>query len=196
MRYLKSLKAVHMVSVAKELCPEEEYTEIFNEFRASLTEMIRLKLATHTPKCHIAWGHFEQYFKLTGLTLYFANCSAVEAAHSLLRQSEEAHKTKTVHDHGSDNHLKRFKNSIVIFSFGPDNPDDDNIEFHELVTEESQAGEDQMDMTQFVAEEPQIPMRVQREVARLKRKVSEQEETIRALRAKLRRYDENDNNVI
>ena len=29
-RYLKSLKAVHMVSVAKELCPEEEYTEIFN----------------------------------------------------------------------------------------------------------------------------------------------------------------------
>ena len=50
-----------------------------------------------------------------------------------------------------------------------------------------------MDMTQFVAEEPQIPMRVQREVARLKRKVSEQEETIRALRAKLRRYDENDN---
>ena len=47
-----------------------------------------------------------------------------------------------------------------------------------------------MDMTQFVAEEPQIPMRVQREVSRLRRKVSEQEETIRALRAKLRRYEE------
>ena len=155
--------------------------------------MIGLKLATHTPKCHIAGGHFEQYFKLTGRTLYHADCSAVEAAHSLLRQSEEAHKTKTVHDHGSENHLKRFKSSIVIFSsknFGPDDPDDDNIEFHDLVNEESQAGEDQMDISQFVAEEPQIPMRVQREVARLKRKVSEQEETIRALRAKLRRYEE------
>ena len=70
---------------------------------------------------------------------YFADCLAVEAAHSLLRQSEEAHKTKTVHDHGSDNHLKRFKSSIVIFSsknFGPDDPDYDNIEFHELFTEE------------------------------------------------------------
>ena len=81
-RYLKP-KAVHMVSVAKELCPEEEYTEIFNEFRASLTEMICLKLTTHTPKCHIAGGHFEQYFKLTGRTLCFADCLAVEAAHSL-----------------------------------------------------------------------------------------------------------------
>ena len=64
-----------------------------------------------------------------------------------------------------------------------------------LKSEESQAGEDQMDMTQFVAEEPQIPMRVQREVARLKRKVSEQEETIRALRAKLRRYEEAESTI-
>ena len=52
-----------------------------------------------------------------------------------------------------------------------------------------------MDMTQFVAEAPQIPMRGQREVARLKRKVSEQEETIRALRAKLRRYEEAESTI-
>ena len=206
-RYLKSMKAVHMVSVAKELCGEEEYTKIFDEFRAALKEMIRLKLATHTSKCHIAGGHFEQYFKLTGRTLYFADCSAVEAAHSLLRQSEEAHKTRTVHDHGSDNHLKRFKSSIVIFSsknFGPDdNYDGSDIEFQELVTEESEAGVEQMDMSQFVAEEPQVPMRMQREVARLKRKVdcqaqkiSEQEEEIRALRAKVRRYEDAESNNI
>ena len=107
--------------------------------------MIGLKLATYTKKCHIAGGHFEQYFKLTGRTLYYADCSAVEAAHSLLRQSEEAHKTKTIHNHGSDNHLKRFKSSIVIFSsknFGPDDNDDvSDIEFHELITEESEAVE-------------------------------------------------------
>ena len=74
-----------------------------------------------------------------------------------------------------------------------------------------------MDMSQFVAEEPQIPMRMQREVARLKRKVdsqaqkiseqdekiskrdekiSEQEDEIRALRAKLRRYEEAESNNI
>ena len=67
--------------------------------------MIHLKLASHTPKCHIASGHFEEYFKKTGRTLYYADCSAVEAAHSLLRQLEEAHGTKTVHAHGSANHL-------------------------------------------------------------------------------------------
>ena len=60
-----------------------------------------------------------------------------------------------------------------------------------------------MDISQFVAEEPQVPMRMQREVARLKRKVdcqaqkiSEQEEEIRALRAKLRRYEEAESNNI
>ena len=85
--------------------------------------MIHLKLASHTPKCHIASGHFEEYFKKTGRTLYYADCSAVEAAHSLLRQLEEAHGTKTVHAHGSANHLRRFTRSIVFFSsknFGPD----------------------------------------------------------------------------
>ena len=213
-RYLKSLKAVHMVSVAKELCPEEEYTAVFDEFRASLQEMISLKMATHTPKCHIAGGHFEEYFKLTGRTLYYADCSAVEAAHSLLRQSEEAHKTKTVHDHGSDSHLKRFKSSIVIFSsknFGPDVSDDegDDIEFHELVGEEGEGmsgGVEQMDISQFVAEEPEIPIRVRREMARLRSKVDSQAETIRekddtikALLERLRRYEaaeELNNNII
>ena len=89
---------------------------MFDEFRASLKEMIHLKLASHTPKCHIASGHFEEYFKKTGRTLYYADCSAVEAAHSLLRQLEEAHGTKTVHAHGSANHLRRFTRSIVFFS--------------------------------------------------------------------------------
>ena len=110
--------------------------------------------------------------RLTGRTLYHADCSAVEAAHSLLRQSEEAHKTKTVHDHGSDNHLKRFKSSIVIFSsknFGPDNTSDGDIEFHKLVTEETGGGVEQVDMSQFVTDEPLILMRMQGEVARLKR---------------------------
>ena len=39
-------------------------------------EQIKRKLATHTPKCHIAGGHFEQYFKLTGRTLYYADKSS------------------------------------------------------------------------------------------------------------------------
>ena len=203
-RYLKSLRAVHMVSVSKELCPEAEYTEVFDEFRASLQEMIGLKLATHTPKCHIASGHFEEYFKLTGRTLYYADCSAVEAAHSLLRQSEEAHRTKTIHDHGSDNHLKRFKSSIVIFSsknFGPDTSDDEDsdIEFHEIAGEDGDrltGGVEEMDISQFVTAEPEVPSRVKREMARLRTKVEcqaeqlrEKDETIRALREQLKRYE-------
>ena len=45
-----------------------------------------------------------------------------------------------------------------------------------------------MDMSQFVTEELLISMRMQREVARLKRgKVSKQEEKIMELRADLRR---------
>ena len=60
-----------------------------------------------------------------------------------------------------------------------------------------------MDMSQFVAEEPQVPMRMKREMAWLKRKVdcqaqkiSEQEEEIRALRAKVRRYEDAESNTI
>ena len=70
------------------------------------------------------------------------------------------------------------------------------MEFPEHVTEESEAGVEQMDVGQFVAEEPQVPMRMKREMAWLKRKdsqaqkLNEQEETIRALRAKLRRYED------
>ena len=56
-------------------------------------------------------------------SLYYADCSAVEAAHFLLRQLEEAHGTKTVHDHGPDQHLKRFTRSIVFFSSKDFDPD-------------------------------------------------------------------------
>ena len=82
-RYLEAIREVHKVRVAKDLCPEEEYTAVFDEFRASLREMISLKLATNTPKCHIASGHFEEYFKKTGRTLYYADCSAVEFAQAI-----------------------------------------------------------------------------------------------------------------
>ena len=127
--------------------------------------------------------------------------------------SEEAHKTKTVHDHGSDSHLKRFKSSIVIFSsknFGPDSSDDedDDIEFQELVGEETEGmtGEvEQMDISQFVAVEPEVPSSVKREMARLRTKVNSQaeklrehEETIRALKEQLMRYqaaEEQNNNI-
>ena len=58
-------------------------------------------------------------------------------------------------------------------------------------------------MSQFVAEEPQVPIRMKREVAWLKRKVNfqaqklnKQEETTRALRTKLRRYENAESNNI
>ena len=78
---------------------------------------------------------FEEYSNKTGRTLYYADCSAVEAAHSLLHQLEEAHGPKTVHAHGSDQHLKRFTRSIVFFSsknFGPDSKEEEE----EMITQE------------------------------------------------------------
>ena len=108
----------------------------------------------------------------------------------------------------TDSHLKRFKSSIVIFSsknFGPDDSDDEgsDIEFHELVGEDGEGmtgGVEQMDVSQFVAEEPEVPNMVKREMARLRRKVREQEETIRALREQLKMYqaapsEEGNNNI-
>ena len=32
-RYLEAIREVHKVSVAKDLCPEEDYTKVFDEFR-------------------------------------------------------------------------------------------------------------------------------------------------------------------
>ena len=50
-------------------------------------------------------------------------------------------------------------------------------------------GVEQMDISQFVAEEPEVPIRVKREMARLRSKVQSQAETIRALREQLKRYE-------
>ena len=41
-RYLEAIREVHKVSVAKDLCHEEEYTAVFDEFRASLREMMEI----------------------------------------------------------------------------------------------------------------------------------------------------------
>ena len=94
--------------------------------------------------------------------------------------------------------------SIVIFSsknLGPDtsNDEDSDIEFHEIAGEEGDrqtGGVEEMDISQFVTEEPEVPSRVKKEVARLWRKVDsqaeqlrEKDETIRALREKLKRYE-------
>ena len=65
---------------------------------------------------------------------------------------------------------------------------------------------EQMDISQFVAVEPEVPSRVKREMASLRTKVASQaekirehEETIRALRDQLKRYqaaEEQNNNII
>ena len=193
-RYLEALREVHKVSVAKDLCPEAEYTKVFDEFRASLKEMIALKLATHTPKCHIASGHFEEYFKKTGRSLYYADCSAVEAAHSLLRQLEEAHGTRTVHAHGSAEHLRRFKRSIVFFSsknFGPDTEEED-MDTQEEVDEmnnfleqedEQMDIEEPVDISQYFVP---IPDSVKKELEQLR---ADKDREIQALRERLAKYE-------
>ena len=62
---------------------------------------------------------------------------------------------------------------LFLTNVGQDDTDDgSHIEFHELVTEEeSEAGVEWMYMTQFVAEKPQVPIRMKRGVAWLQRKV-------------------------
>ena len=208
-RYMEALREVHKVSVAKELCEEAEYTRVFDEFRASLKEMITLKLASHTPKCHIATGHFEEYFKKTGRTLYYADCSAVEAAHSLLRQLEEAHGTKTVHAHGSGQHLKRFTRSIVFFSsknFGPDSEEEEEeMDTHEQVDEMNNLVEDEMMDTEEQVDASQyfvpIPDSVKRELEHLRAactakdtEILAKDREILALKARLAKYEDLDNN--
>ena len=53
---------------------------------------------------------------------------------------------------------------LFLTNVGQDDTDDgSHIEFHELVTEEeSEAGVEWMYMTQFVAEKPQVPIRMKR----------------------------------
>ena len=166
--------------------------------------MIHLKLASHTPKCHIASGHFEEYFKKTGRTLYYADCSAVEAAHSLLRQLEEAHGTKTVHAHGSANHLRRFKRSIVFFrskNFGPDSEEDLDTTVEEVnnnvIEEENEVmdieeDDEVMDIEESVVVSDYfvpIPDSVKRELEQLRADNSAKDREIQALKERLARYE-------
>ena len=101
---------------------------------------------------------------------------------------------------------------------GPDTSDDEDsdIEFHEIAGEDRlTGGVEEMDISQFVTEEPEVSSWVKREVARLWSKVEcqaeqlrEKNKTIKALREQLKKYkaaeannirdeifDENDNMI-
>ena len=105
-------------------------------------------------------GHFEEYFKKTGRTLYYADCSALEAAHSLLHQLEEAHGPKTVHAHGSDQHLKRFTRIFSSKNFGPDKEEEmitqEQVdEINNLLQNEMMDTEEPVDASQYFVPIPE-----------------------------------------
>ena len=133
----------------------------------------------------------------------------MEAAHSLLCQLEEVHGTKTVHAHGSDQHLKRFTRSIVFFSsknFGPDSKEDEEeMDTHEQVDEMNNLLEDDMMDTEEPVDASQyfvpIPDIVKRELEQLRAantakdaEILAKDREILALKARLAKYEDLDNN--
>ena len=114
--YLISLDKVHILSTGKKLPPQQVYHKIMEQWREAHKKAVEAGIATSTPKCHIIGTHFQEYFDMTGETLYYADTSNVEAVHSALRISEETHGSRTTRNLGSDEHISRLKRSAVEFS--------------------------------------------------------------------------------
>ena len=149
---------------------------------------------------------FEEYSNKTGRTLYYADCSAVEAAqtaHSLLCQLEEAHGPKTVHAHGSDQHLKRFTRIFSSKNFGPDKEEEmitqEQVdEINNLLQNEMMDTEEPVDASQYFV---LIPDSVKRELEHMRTsctvkdfEILAKDREILALKARLAKYEDLGNN--
>ena len=59
-RYLRSLRLVHEISLSRAL--PSSYPVVMAEFRAAFEVVFRLGYTNWTPKCHIVYSHFEVCF--------------------------------------------------------------------------------------------------------------------------------------
>ena len=72
--YLRSLRALHHLMVAKTL-DKENYKKIIDKFRHLFDATYDTGLINETPKCHLLYCHLEEWFDKTGETLWFADTS-------------------------------------------------------------------------------------------------------------------------
>ena len=69
-----------------------------------------------TYKVHVIIHHFKTYFEMTNTTMRDTNGEFVDTLHSSLRIHEENHGFKVVRKLGSATHLRKAKQSLVMFN--------------------------------------------------------------------------------
>ena len=81
--YLRSLRLVHDVSVAKDFVPIL-YNEVLENFKSQLEEMKKEIKISETLKIHVNKDHFKYYFDQTGQNFRETNAENLESPHSTL----------------------------------------------------------------------------------------------------------------
>ena len=114
-QYLRSLRELHKMCVKKEF--SEDYQAYIDTFHERFKVMRELKLASFTTKSHIILSHIGQYMLHTGQSLYTADTSPTESAHSGFKTCQKAHNMATTHNLGSPGHQLRLKRSMMRFNW-------------------------------------------------------------------------------
>ena len=114
-QYLRSLRELHKMCVKKEF--SEDYQTYIDTFHERFKVMRDLKLASFTTKSHIILSHIGQYMLHTGQSLYTADTSPTESAHSGFKTCQKAHNMATTHNLGSPGHQLRLKRSMMRFNW-------------------------------------------------------------------------------
>ena len=113
--YLRALRELYHVSVAKELNPEFGlYIDLYKRKFTVLFKMIKLPW---TLKQHIICDHLGEYFTRQNITLRATSGEYIESVHSSLRRLEEIHGLHTETQLGTQGHMKRLLKSSCLFNF-------------------------------------------------------------------------------
>ena len=112
--YLKNLREIHRVCLAKEIDPD--YEVILANFEDNFNYLYDNFDLNMTYKVHVIIHHFKTYFEMTNTTMRVTNGEFVETLHNSLRIHEENHGFKVVRKLGSATHLRKAKQSLVMFN--------------------------------------------------------------------------------
>ena len=69
-----------------------------------------------TLNIHVILSHYQYYFEKSGKTFRHTNGEFPEGVHSTLRRHEETHNFKVVKKIGTPNHVRKTKDSLVMYN--------------------------------------------------------------------------------
>ena len=115
-QYMRSLREVYKLSVAKEL-DHNNFGPLIDDYKKKFKVLFKKIRLPWTLKQHIICDHLSEYFSRYGITVRVTSGEYIESVHSSLRRLEEIHGLHTETKLGTESHKKRLLKSSCLFNF-------------------------------------------------------------------------------